>query len=63
MFTLRQEAKCQLEQLLILAAKQNPELSQGGCCRLVVDVLRVELDRLQDWVTWSGDCAPDEIPF
>jgi hypothetical protein len=57
MFTLEQEAKCQIEQLLFLAAKQNPELSRGLCRRLVVDVLRAELDRLQEWDKWPADSA------
>jgi hypothetical protein len=49
---LDREATDHVRQLLILAAKQNPEFSMGQCRRLVIDVLRCQRDCLEEWGSW-----------
>jgi hypothetical protein len=57
MFTLQQKAKCQLEQLLHLAAKQNPELSKGGVAASLSMYCARSSAVFRDWEKWRADCA------
>jgi hypothetical protein len=52
-FAVEQAARRYVEQLLVLSAKQDPSPSTGMCCRVVIEVLRGELDRLQDFWNYT----------
>jgi hypothetical protein len=47
------KTRFEVDCLLMSVAATNPELSPGLCRRLVVDALRTELARIQEWSTWD----------
>jgi hypothetical protein len=55
---LELKARLEVNNLLMFAAVKNPGLSPGLCRRLVVDALRVELNRMQQWSTWDDPILP-----
>jgi hypothetical protein len=58
---VKAKTRFEVDCLLMSVAATNPELSPGLCRRLVVDALRTELARIQEWSTWDAPIIPSHV--
>jgi hypothetical protein len=56
---VKAKTRFEVDCLLMSVAAANPELSPGLCRRLVIDALRTELARIQEWSIWDAPIIPE----